>query len=91
MLSKAWLGALTPSLASLASSAKFTIVETADSLVVLLTASSEAISEDNQPKKEKKTQTLGVVKMPPLTGSSVRLPSTTSRLARESSHIRSYG
>ena len=46
MLTKAWLGALTPSLASLASSARFTIVETADSPVVLLTASSEAIKTE---------------------------------------------
>ena len=51
MLTKAWLGALTPSLASLASSARFTIVETADSPVVLLTASSEAIKTKNKRSK----------------------------------------
>lgn len=44
-LRKAWLGALTPSLASLASSARFTIVVTADSLVVFATASSDDISK----------------------------------------------
>lgn len=47
MLSKAWLGALTPSLASFASSARFTIVDTADSLVVFPATSSDAIVEDN--------------------------------------------
>lgn len=47
MLSKAWLGALTPSLASFASSARFTIVDTAESLVVFPTTSSDAIAEKN--------------------------------------------
>eukprot|EP00262_Sarcandra_glabra_P021904 TRINITY_DN9444_c0_g1_i6.p1 TRINITY_DN9444_c0_g1~~TRINITY_DN9444_c0_g1_i6.p1 ORF type:complete len:125 (+),score=5.36 TRINITY_DN9444_c0_g1_i6:136-510(+) len=43
MLSNAWLGALTPSLANFASSARLTIVETAVSLVDFPTTSSDAI------------------------------------------------
>jgi hypothetical protein len=45
MLRTAWPGAFTPSLASFASSARFTIVDTADSLVVFPTTSSDAIAE----------------------------------------------
>ncbi|RRT54158.1 hypothetical protein B296_00026162 [Ensete ventricosum] len=48
MLTIAWLGALTPSLASFASSARFTIVVTADSPVLFPTTSSEAIKPYRQ-------------------------------------------
>lgn len=48
----AWPGALTPSLASFASSARLTIVVTADSPVVFPTTSSDAIK--GKPQKDKK-------------------------------------
>lgn len=64
-LRKTWLGALTPSLACFASSARLTIVVTADSLVVFPTTSSDAISE---PQKDRRNPRVADSRMAAIDG-----------------------